>query len=123
MINKGQLIYICDDDSDILEILEIILKEKGYKVRAFLDEEDLIKEFTKIKPDLVLLDFWIHKKNGKEVLFELQGLCRNTQVIFISALSDINKIAKESNVDYIEKPFDINRLVMKIGSALHKNTV
>ncbi len=113
-------ILIIDDDQDILELIEFILKEKGFEVIASLSAR-ILNDLLEIKPDLILLDDWLEDSLGHE-------LCRNIKtnpktkhipVIIISAAMGLAQISKECFADsYIEKPFDIDHLASKITTLL-----
>ena len=57
-------IYIVDDDRNIVESLSIVLKSKGYSVQAQYDEENLLQNIEKAKPDLIILDVMFPQDPG-----------------------------------------------------------
>lgn len=121
---KQQSILIVDDDADIVQFIEVQLKQEGFKVlRAYNGEEALcILDTNDIQ--LVILDIMMPGMDGIEV-------CRKTRekynipVIFLSAKSsDIDKVIGLSTGadDYIVKPFSMIELVARVKAQLRRYT-
>ncbi len=114
-------ILIIDDESSILESLEMFLGEKGHHIyKAATGEEGLVL-FGEFKPDLVILDIRLPDKNGLDVLDEIQkdGAC--TKVIMITAFHDMEttiEAMKRGAYDYIHKPLDVYELEKALNRAL-----
>ena len=58
------LIYIVEDDENILEIEEIALRNANYQVTGFSSARDMYEKLAKIKPDLFLLDIMLPDEDG-----------------------------------------------------------
>ncbi|PGA85845.1 DNA-binding response regulator [Bacillus pseudomycoides] len=121
---KQQSILIVDDDADIVQFIEVQLKQEGFKaLRAYNGEEALyILDTNDIQ--LVILDIMMPGMDGVEV-------CRKTRekynipVIFLSAKSsDIDKVIGLSTGadDYIVKPFSMIELVARVKAQLRRYT-
>ncbi|MDN3584504.1 response regulator [Mucilaginibacter flavus] len=113
-------IIVVDDDEDILNIIELILIEAGYHVRAVSDIVSFysIHEFS---PDLILLDDWLADGYGSKLCLDLKQNPRtsNIPVILISAKNDLKNIAKACLADdFIPKPFDLDFFTTKINNWL-----
>lgn len=110
-------ILIVDDDMHIGNVLEETLTKEGYGVsRAYSGTECLLM-FSKIKPDLILLDLMLPGLNGEDVLPKITG----TPVIVVSAKVDIdNKVdlLLGGAVDYVTKPFNMKELLARISVHL-----
>src|SRR5258708_30270379 len=65
-------ILICDDDATTREMLAGILKHNGYTVSTVPDGEAALKVLRKKKFDLLLLDVWMPRMNGLDLLNQLQ---------------------------------------------------
>ncbi len=63
----GEKILIADDEPDILEIIYYNLKLAGYEVFTAKDGDDALQKVKQLKPDLIILDVMMPKKNGMEV--------------------------------------------------------
>ena len=113
---------ICDDDDGILEMVALVLKTKGYRVVTEIQSKRLCERIRLEKPDLLLLDLWMPALNGEEVLKLLKHNpeTKHLPVVVISASRGGADIAKHSGADdFLEKPFDIHRLVTKIREYVY----
>lgn len=114
-------ILVCDDDAGILEVVKIVLEDKGYEVITFADGI-LEKVAQKIKPALLIIDIWIGKADGSKSVKKLKQLenFRNIPMVLFSALTDGRKIAEECGADdFLAKPFEIKDLVDKVEKYLN----
>jgi len=114
-------ILIFDDDPEILMVCKIILEQYNYRVetRAFCD--DIIKDLSEVKPDIILMDLWIPIVGGEAAinLMKSNNETQHMPVILFSANVEINVIANRSNVNgFLKKPFDINTLLHTVESTL-----
>jgi DNA-binding response OmpR family regulator len=121
-INKSttKKILIVDDDSAILEAMQMMLEMEGYDVMVTLNGEELEKYFDK-KPDLILLDIWMSGIDGRDICKNLKAssATRHIPVIMISASREVEQSAKESGADdFIAKPFQMNELLSVISSHI-----
>lgn len=114
-------ILIVDDDIHIGNMIEQMLKKKGYAVfRAYSGTEALLL-LSRTKPDLILLDLMLPGLSGEEVLPQIKGI----PVIVISAKVDVHdKIALllGGAVDYVTKPFHLEELAARIEVNLRKTS-
>jgi CheY-like chemotaxis protein len=84
-------IYVVDDDRNIVESISIVLKSKGYDVTAQYDEENLLPNVQKAKPDLIILDVMFPQDEAAG--FEMARSLKNndkTKSIPILMLSAVN---------------------------------
>ena len=114
-------ILVVDDEDDILQFLELVLREKGYDVVTAAGGQDALTRAQIEKPDLVLLDIMMPQMDGWEVL-KLLRVDEETASIPVAMLSarteakDRVQGLQEGAVDYICKPFALQELLEKIGS-------
>jgi len=121
--NNSKLILVADDEPDIVNIVELILRSRGYRVikaNGGFEALDLAEEHL---PDLILLDIMMPEMDGWEVLRLLQVDSRTAgiPVAMISAKEDNRaKIVsmQEGAVDYLTKPFDSRELLEKVSAIL-----
>ncbi|GMT50018.1 MAG: DNA-binding response regulator [bacterium] len=121
------LIYIIDDEEELLEILSINLKSEGYEVKEFLSGNELINQLlngTAI-PDLLLLDIMMEGMTGYEVCrkLRLDGRFQNIPIIFLTAKSgEEERIAgfEYGADDYISKPFSTKELLLRVKVLLKR---
>ena len=115
---KNLKIMIVEDDPLIRQLYEQILSEKGYQVICVAaDGAEAIKLYRKLeeKPDLIILDFRMPKKNGLEVSQEILDYNSSTDILMISGdpLFD-RKAVLSSGVNVMQKPVNINVLLQEI---------
>ena len=105
-------ILIVDDETDILKLIEDVLTPEGYKIIKAKSGAEALKILKKIKPDLVLLDFFMPKMSGREVCEKIRAdkKLKSIKVAFLT-IAKLSKVGfKELNrmnvLDFIQKPFD-----------------
>ncbi|HSW88735.1 MAG TPA: response regulator [Candidatus Saccharimonadales bacterium] len=99
-------ILIIDDDAFFRKFYAEKLTEAGYEVIEAIDGEDGLEKIQQETPHLILLDLIMPKKNGFEVLQEIQNKHIQTIIIIFSTLDqqkDITEAKKLGAVDYINK--------------------
>jgi DNA-binding response OmpR family regulator len=107
-------ILIVDDDSEILESLATLLEEK-YEVSVASDGYGALDRMKERPCDLILLDFRMPGLDGSGLVHALQASGNKTQVLLMSASTNVAEHAKGLRVaDYLAKPFHIDELEAKI---------
>jgi CheY-like chemotaxis protein len=107
-------ILVIDDDYAILEVIQIILQERGYDIAVAADSEEIQKNFTIDLPNLILLDIWMSGQDGREIakMLRNQDRTKHIPIVMISANNDGEKIAKEAGANaFLPKPFEIDDLI------------
>ena len=121
-----KLIYSVEDDKDIAYIIKIALENANYEVKSFDNGEDFLKEFNKVKPNLILLDMMLPKIQGADLLKIIREDEANNDIdiIIISANKLVRDKVNGLNLgadDYIAKPFDLLELVSRVNARFRKN--
>lgn len=108
-------IIVVDDDKDILEVLEVILKRDAINMIGLTDTKKLDAHLED-KPCMILLDVHIMGEDGYEVCRKLKTdpKTKDIPVIMFSAASSESVKVKCPADDFVEKPFDIRHLVSVI---------
>ncbi len=114
-------ILVVDDEDDILNFLELVLREKGYEVLTAGGGQEALTQAQMAKPDLVLLDIMMPQMDGWEVLklLRVDEETASVPVAMLSARTDAQDRVQglqEGAVDYIFKPFSLQDLLKKIES-------
>lgn len=100
-----------DDDPVIQRLLQVNLEMEGYEVELASDGQEAIDKAKSFRPDLVLLDIMMPKKDGWQVCAELKEDpdLKDVPVIFLSARAqdvDVQRGTELGAEAYITKPFD-----------------
>ena len=115
-------IFIVEDDEIISEVLKKNLSSWGYDVSCVGDFSNIIQEFVRRDPQLVLLDLKLPFYNGFHWCEEIRRISQ-VPVIFISSAADnMNMVMAMSRGadDFIAKPFDMDVLTAKIQAILRR---
>ena len=121
MQHKHKKILVVDDEPDILEFLEVILEDEGYRVAVANKGEYLEKLDNGNLPDLILLDVLLSGQDGREIVKRLKGQERTKDipVIMFSAHPSAERTARKAGAeDFLAKPFDVDILLAKIAKYL-----
>ncbi|MCX8094037.1 MAG: response regulator [Candidatus Goldbacteria bacterium] len=121
-------IIFVDDEPDVRELLEVNLKNAGFKTYGFANSLAMLNELPRIKPDLIILDMMMPKMNGLETCKILKSNPETVKipVLFLTikgCIEDIEEAFKAGANAYIVKPFSPYRLIEKINDLLNKNLV
>ena len=115
-------ILIVEDDNTIAERLASHLKKWNYKTVCVRDFKNVMEEFKKTDPQLVILDIGLPFYNGFYWCQEIRKLS-NVPIIFLSSMNDNMNIVMAMNMggdEFIEKPFDLNVLTAKVQAVLRR---
>jgi len=116
-------ILIVDDEPNIVLSLEFLMKQAGYQVRTAADGEAGLAAVAAERPDLILLDVMMPRKNGYEVCQAVRANpdCKDVRVIMLTAKG--RDVEREKGLalgadDYITKPFSTQEVVGKVRELL-----
>ena len=116
-------ILVAEDESAIREGLCALLESEGYTVRAAVDGEDALRLFGECRPDLVLLDVMMPKKNGYAVCSEIRSSDQDVPILFLTAKdgdSDELRGLTLGADDYISKTSSQPVLLARIAAVLNR---
>src|SRR5439155_13993727 len=116
-------VMVVDDAYSELQVMETILRSAGHDVVTYLDGDQLEEKIVKERPDVVLLDIVMPRRNGYEVLRSLRkdARTRETRVVVVSSKnqqSDRVWGMRQGADEYLPKPFTPEQLVTIIGRFL-----
>src|SRR3989339_1711946 len=118
-------LLVIDDEQSVRYSFKKLLNTKECSISEASNAEEAVIAFRKDPPHLVILDIEMPGKDGIQVLKELKQISPKTPVIIITAYGSGDRVIKAMKYgayEYIEKPFDIPRLMVVIEEAL-KNSV
>lgn len=110
-------ILVVDDDAPILEAMEVLFQESGYRVSTLNNPSNIVQEVTRLKPDLILLDLLLSGADGRDIVRQLKAEVhtQGIPVVLMSADTYIKEKSGEVPVAaYVKKPFDIEELELVI---------
>ncbi len=116
-------ILIVDDEKAIRRTLKEILEYEKYDIDEAEDGEAGLQKMEKNNYDVVILDVKMPKKDGIEVLTEMQQKGIDMPVIVLSGHGNIEtavEAVKKGAFDFIPKPPDLNRLLITVRNAMDK---
>lgn len=106
-------VLIVDDDADIRGLLERVMESRGWDVRLATSAEEALLEAAAGRPDVLLLDLSLPRRDGLDLLRLLdRGLGRPRHVVLVSALPErtVRAIARRHDLPYVTKPFSLEDL-------------
>src|SRR5215213_5569208 len=119
-------ILIIDDEKAIRKTLSEILSFEGYKIDEAVDGEEGLKKFKDKTYDVVLSDIKMPKVDGIDFLQRAVENNSDVPVIMISGHGNIEtavEAVKKGAYDFIQKPPDLNRLLITIRNAMERNSL
>ena len=119
-------ILVIDDERSIRNTLKEILEYEKFTVDLAEHGADGLEKYKSGSYDIVLCDIKMPEMDGLELLEKLSGEEGDAQVIMISGHGNIDNAVeaiKKGAYDFIEKPLDLNRLLITIRNALDKSTL
>jgi FixJ family two-component response regulator len=119
--SEPNLIFVIDDEADLVEYIGDILKKYNYPWKGFTDPTEALAELEELKPALVLTDMKMPKISGMEVLSSVKSYNSSLPVIFISG-----HLTKENLMEaialgvqgVIEKPFRESQIISLVHLSL-----
>src|SRR5689334_23269953 len=115
-------VLVVDDEADIRELVSGVLEDEGYAVRAAADSSATLDAVEERRPSMVLLDVWLQgsKLDGLQLLQEIKRRDPTLPVLMISGHGNLDTAVaavREGAIDFIEKPFEADRLLHLVGRA------
>ena len=117
-------IFIVDDDSSVRKSLTRAVTSAGYAVEAFASAREFLAREPFVGPSCVVLDVRMPGLTGLDLQEALAGAGHRTPIVFITGHGDISmsvKAMKAGAVDFLTKPFDVERLLEAIERAVAKD--
>lgn len=112
---------IAYDDSQTLRFIRANLRASGYRVVAARTGKEVLVQFEKTKPDLVILDFKLPELDGLEICRQLRE--KSDIPIIITAERNLRHVVECFNAgadDYITKPFAVDELLVRVNALMRR---
>ena len=115
-------VLVVDDEADIRELVSGVLEDEGYEVRTAADSTQTLDAIEDRRPSMVLLDVWLQgsRLDGLQLLQEIKRRDSTIPVLMISGHGNLDTAVaavREGAVDFIEKPFEAERLIYLVDRA------
>jgi len=116
-------ILIVDDERDIRELISEILQDEGFKTRLAANSDQAMAAVNSDPPALMILDIWLKdsKMDGIDILMSVKRSNPDIPIVIISGHGNVEiavAAIKQGAYDFIEKPFNIDKLLVVIGRAM-----
>ena len=116
-------ILVVDDERDIRELICDILQDEGFSTRMAANSDECMAHLSADPPDLMILDIWLKDSNmdGIDILKTVKRDNPDVPVVIISGHGNIEiavAAIKQGAYDFIEKPFNIDQLMVVISRAM-----
>ncbi|MDK3072848.1 sigma-54 dependent transcriptional regulator [Sedimentitalea sp. JM2-8] len=121
-------ILIVDDERDIRELVSDILEDEGYATRLAGNSDDCMAAINTEPPALLILDIWLKdsRMDGIDILKAVKRDNPDVPVVIISGHGNIEiavAAIKQGAYDFIEKPFNIDQLMVVIRRAMETSNL
>ena len=120
-MNPKITILLAEDEATLGLIIKESLETRDFIVTHCLNGEEAYQAFITQKPDAVVLDIMMPKKDGFTLASEIRKIDKKTPIIFLTAKSQtqdvVDGFTKGGN-DYLKKPFSMEELIVRIHSLL-----
>ena len=118
----GKRLLIVDDAPIIRSMLRDIVEEDGFEVLAECGNgNEAVAKYRELKPDLVTMDIVMPEKDGLDALQEILALDPHAKIVMVTAVDQrvsLMKAIRAGAIDYIIKPFESERVLAALRSAL-----
>jgi len=120
------VMLVAEEDRDFRELLGGVFGDAGHEVDLAVDGIEAVSMIQARKYDIVLTDLKLPGKAGLELLKEIKGVSPDTEVILMTAFGTMASAAlaiKLGASDYLQKPFSIPELEMRVKKALRHRSL
>ena len=119
-----KIIMIVDDEQPINKVVEDIVEPEGYNVVSALSGSEALDKLKKVKPHLILIDFFMPGMSGRELCEKIRAdsKLKDLKVAFITAAtfsaSGRDELEKMNVLDTINKPFGYQDLIQRVKKMI-----
>jgi len=119
-MHKIKVLYV-EDELFLGKIVKESLESRGFEVLMESDGARALPSFTKLRPDVCVLDVMLPNKDGFEIAEEIRGLDKEVPILFVTARGRTEDVVKGFSLggnDYIRKPFSMEEMIVRIHNTL-----
>ena len=111
-------IMVVDDEQDLREMIELMLRKEGFQTDTAENGSDLLNKIDVFQPDLVTLDVMMPGLTTREILEKLKEKKTKPKIILLTVVryseEEKQKLVQMGIVDYVTKPFELGNLINTI---------
>jgi len=114
-------ILLIDDDPDVITVLQLLLKKKGYQVATASREEEAYQQVELFMPNLIVLDVLLSGVDGRTICKKLKNTesSKHIPIIMFSAHPSAQKNMEDFGADdFLPKPFESSKILERIEIQL-----
>ena len=123
IISNQGVIYVIDNEKDIVTFVTSVLERNGYSVHSFTDSTEALKDIelncsskSKKKVHMIITDIRMPEVNGFEIARRVQAINSDIPIVFITAFeinsSEFHQLFPSLQVnEFLQKPFHIQKLI------------
>jgi len=120
-VNPSNEIFIVDDDPAVRDALSVVFTLEGFHVSGFAEGNSFLTAARSRTPACIILDVHMPGRSGLDILKELNAQHYGAPIFIISGQGDIPMAVdavKNGALDFIEKPFDADTVVVRVREAI-----
>ena len=124
MAETQSVVYVLDDDSDVRNAMDTLMRSVGYKVRTFTSAAEFLGAKLSDVPGCLVLDVRMPGMSGLDLQSEMTKAHVDMPIIFITGHADVAmavKVMKAGAVEFLTKPFRDQDLLDSIHHAVERN--
>ncbi|MGX7667494.1 response regulator transcription factor [Flavobacterium pedocola] len=122
-MNEKINILLAEDEATLGMIIKESLETRNFNVTHCLNGQEAYECYTREKPDVIVLDIMMPKKDGFSLAQEIRKTDKSTPIIFLSAKSQVQDVLDgfhHGGNDYLKKPFSMEELIVRIHALLDR---
>jgi len=119
-------ILLAEDEPALGQIIKESLETRDFEVVLCKNGEDAFQEYHKTKPQLLVLDVMMPKKDGFTLAKEIRMEDRSIPIIFLTAKSQTQDVVEGFSIggnDYLKKPFSMEELIVRMNALLDRQAL
>ncbi|HAS56992.1 DNA-binding response regulator, OmpR family, contains REC and winged-helix (wHTH) domain [Algoriphagus ornithinivorans] len=116
-------VLLAEDELALGMIIQESLESRDFKVRLCEDGQKAWESYQSSKPDILILDVMMPKKDGFSLAEEIRKIDPYTPIIFLTSKSQTEDVVKGFGLganDYVRKPFSMEELIVRIKAHLDR---
>ncbi|QIE60242.1 response regulator transcription factor [Rasiella rasia] len=123
-MNKNPTILLAEDEASLGMIIKESLETRNFNVVFCANGEEALQAYQQKKPDLLVLDVMMPKKDGFTVAKEVRKEDKRIPILFLTAKSQTADVVEGFSIggnDYLKKPFSMEELIVRMDNLLQRH--